>query len=110
MPSAAIPLLDLNASALSVVIHARQVSCRESLAATLARIDQLNPRFNAIVSRVDGDAVMAQADICNCELAVGQSRGAGEPGLDARFSHGDQGPGGHRQRCAGTSLRFCVSR
>lgn len=77
MPSAAIPLLDLNASALSVVIHARQVSCRESLAATLARIDQLNPRFNAIVSRVDGDAVMAQADICNCELAVGQSRGAG---------------------------------
>ena len=38
---------------LSRAIHARKVSCREVMQAYLAQIDRINPRVNAIVSRVD---------------------------------------------------------
>ena len=38
---------------LSRAIHARKVSCREAMQAYLAQIDRINPRVNAIVSRVD---------------------------------------------------------
>ncbi len=41
----------------------------------LDRIDRLNPRFNAIVSRVDPDRLLAQSDDCDRELAQGPSRG-----------------------------------
>ncbi|MEO6625437.1 MAG: amidase [Burkholderiaceae bacterium] len=69
------PLLDNSATALSEAIHAKYLSCRELMQATLEQIDSHNPRFNAIVSRLDSNAVLAQADVCDRELANGQSRG-----------------------------------
>jgi amidase len=69
------PLTDWTATQLSAAIHARQVSCREVMHATLARVDAVNPRFNAIVSRVDADALLAQADAHDAMLAQGESMG-----------------------------------
>lgn len=68
-------LTDLDATALSAAIHARQVSCREVMAAYLARIHRLNPAANAIVNLAPDDALLAQADAADAELARGQSRG-----------------------------------
>ncbi|MEO7547243.1 MAG: amidase [Ramlibacter sp.] len=65
----------LDASALSALIHAREVSCREVMHTYLARIHALNPRFNAIVNLAPDDALLAQADACDAELAQGHSRG-----------------------------------
>jgi amidase len=65
----------LDATALSEAIHARQVSCREVMSAQLARIHALNPSFNAIVNLAPDDALLAQADACDAEIAQGRSRG-----------------------------------
>jgi amidase len=43
-------ITDLPAHALSGAIRKRQVSCREVMRATLARIEAVNPLHNAIVS------------------------------------------------------------
>jgi amidase len=69
------PITALDASALSEAIHARQLSCREVMAAYLARIHRLNPRYTALVSLRPDDALLAEADACDAELARGQSRG-----------------------------------
>jgi amidase len=68
-------IIDWDAHRLSDEIHSRRVSCREVMAAYLARIHQLNPRFNAIVNLADDDALLRQADVCDVELARGHSRG-----------------------------------
>ena len=69
------PITDLDADALSQAIHARQLSCREVMQATLARIHRLNPAANAIVNLAPDDTLLAQADVCDAELARGRSRG-----------------------------------
>jgi amidase len=66
---------ELSASDLSRAIAARQLSCRELMAATLTRIDAVNPAHNAIVSLRDGDALLREADARDAELARGASRG-----------------------------------
>ena len=68
-------LLDGSATALSRAIHARDVSCREVMRATLRRVDAVNPRFNAIVARVDEETLLAQADERDAQLAQGRSLG-----------------------------------
>jgi amidase len=68
-------LTDLDAHALSGAIHARRFSCRELMQATLARVHRLNPGANAIVNLAADDTLLAQADICDAELARGHSRG-----------------------------------
>lgn len=67
--------IDLSAAALSTAIHERQLSCREVMAAHLDRIDERNPRHNAIVSLRDRESLMAEASHCDDELAAGLSRG-----------------------------------
>jgi amidase len=67
--------LDLDAHQLSAALHAGALSCRELMAATLARIAALNPRFNAVVNLADGDDLLRQADAADAELAQGRSRG-----------------------------------
>lgn len=57
---------------LSRAVHSRQVSCREVMQATLSQVDRLNPQSNAIVSRVDSDALLAQADARDAQLARGE--------------------------------------
>ena len=68
-------ITDLSATALSVAIHAKRVSCREVMQATLARIAERNPAHNAIVSLRDGDELLREAEACDAELAHGASRG-----------------------------------
>jgi len=68
-------LTELSASALARAISAREVSCRELMQATLARIALVNPAHNAIVSLRDGDELLRDADACDAELARGASRG-----------------------------------
>jgi amidase len=68
-------LTDLSADDLSRAIHARAVSCREVMAAYLARIHRLNPALNAIVNLADDEVLLAQADQRDAELASGTSRG-----------------------------------
>ncbi|MDH4392021.1 MAG: amidase, partial [Aquabacterium sp.] len=68
-------LTDLDALALSLAIHTREVSCRAVMAAYLARIHRLNPTLNAIVNLAPDASLLAQADTCDAELAQGRSRG-----------------------------------
>lgn len=68
-------LTALSAEALSRAIHAREVSCREVMAAYLARIGRLNPHYNAIVSLRDADALLREADARDAQLARGESLG-----------------------------------
>ncbi len=69
------PIVALDAEALSRAIHARQVSCREVMQAYLGHIERYNPQVNALVSLRDGEALLAEADACDRELAAGRSRG-----------------------------------
>jgi len=66
-------LTELSASALARAIGAREVSCRELMHATLARIAAVNPIHNAIVSLRDVDALLREADARDAELARGRS-------------------------------------
>ncbi|MEP7299230.1 MAG: amidase [Burkholderiales bacterium] len=68
-------LTDLSASTLARAIAAREVSCRELMQATLARIAVVNPVHNAIVSLRDGDVLLREAEACDAELARGERRG-----------------------------------
>jgi amidase len=64
-------ITDLPAHALSDAIRKRQVSCREVMRATLARIEAVNPLHNAIVSLRDGDALLREADERDAQLKRG---------------------------------------
>ena len=68
-------ITDLSAAELSGAIHARDVSCREVMAAYLDRIDEQNPAVNAIVSRRERDELLAEAAACDEEIAHDLSRG-----------------------------------
>ncbi|MBY6028606.1 amidase [Halomonas sp. DP8Y7-1] len=68
-------LLSLSASELSRQLHAKELSCKDVMAAYLAHIDAANPVVNAIVSRRDPDLLMDEAGECDRELAAGRSRG-----------------------------------
>jgi amidase len=68
-------ILEMGAHALSRSIHSKQVSCREVMAATLARIAQVNPSVNAIVSLRDADELLQEAERYDALLAQGQSMG-----------------------------------
>jgi amidase len=73
--SSADAITELGGLALSAAIHAREVSCREVMAAYLDRIARLNPRVNAIVNQAPAETLLVQADACDAELARGASRG-----------------------------------
>ncbi len=57
------------------MIRERHVSSREVVTAFLDRIDRLNPRFNAIVSRVDRADALAEADAADRAVARGDRLG-----------------------------------
>ena len=69
------PITALDARELSRRIHAREVSCREVVAAYLARIAVLNPAHNAIVSLRTEDQLLAEADAADAALARGEDHG-----------------------------------
>lgn len=68
-------IVELDATALSQAIHAREVSCVQVLDAFLAQIERLNPIVNAIVAPVDPDVLRVQAAERDAQLAQGQSLG-----------------------------------
>lgn len=65
-------IVALDALALSRSIRAREVSCRDVMRAYLARIAQVNPGLNAIVSLEPEASLLAQADACDAMLARGE--------------------------------------
>ena len=60
---------------LAGMIARKEVSSREVVAAHLARIDDVNPRLNAIVRRLD-DSALAAADEADKAVAAGARLGA----------------------------------
>jgi len=68
-------LTELSALALSTAIRQREVSCVEVMQAYLSRIHRYNPVYNAIVSLVDDDELLAQARVADEELDRSEYRG-----------------------------------
>ncbi|HPL77776.1 MAG TPA: amidase [Burkholderiaceae bacterium] len=68
-------ITDLSASALSVAIHERRISCREVMQAYLERIQWVNPRFNAIINLQNPADLLQQADGRDVMMARGESMG-----------------------------------
>lgn len=69
-------ILAMTAVDLVAALRRRDVSSREVMAAHLARVDALNPKFNAIVSRVDGEQLLRDAAGQDEDAAKGRFRGA----------------------------------
>jgi len=68
-------VLDMNAVAIAQAIRRKDLSARELMTAHLSRVDALNPRFNAIVSRIDAGAAMREAAAADRDAAAGRFRG-----------------------------------
>jgi amidase len=68
-------LWQLGALELAAAIRERQASSREVVEAHLARIDAVNPALNAVVRRLDDEA-LAAADVADKALAGGDDVGA----------------------------------
>ena len=68
-------ITSLNALPLSQALHRSDISCRELMLATLARIEKINPHFNALVNLAPAETLLRQADERDAELARGASRG-----------------------------------
>jgi len=68
-------LLDLDATELSRRIARRELSCQEVMAASLERIERLNPQFNAIVSLRERGPLLAEAAAHDAMLARGERLG-----------------------------------
>ncbi|WP_207623890.1 amidase [Rhodobacter calidifons] len=68
------------AATLAALVRSRQISAEEATRATLARIDRLNPGLNAIVQRMD-DQALAAARAIDARFARGEDPGplAGVP-------------------------------
>ncbi|MEH3148378.1 MAG: amidase [Methylobacterium frigidaeris] len=68
-------LVMMRAGELAAAIRTRQVSAREAMQAHLDRIARLNPAVNAVVALRDPDALLAEADEADRDLAAGRLRG-----------------------------------
>ena len=68
-------IVDLSAIELSKAIHVKEVSCVEVMNAYLDQIDRLNPKVNAIVSRVDRTNLLEQASKADIKLKNQQAIG-----------------------------------
>ncbi|MFN6993839.1 MAG: amidase [Aquincola tertiaricarbonis] len=60
---------------LAQAIRAREVSCREVMAACLAQVERFNPQANAIVSLQPAEQLLARADERDAQLARGECMG-----------------------------------
>lgn len=69
------PLHAQSALDLSRALRAGAVSARALMEATLARLDAVNPRVNAVVSRRPDEELLAEAEAADADLAAGRWRG-----------------------------------
>ena len=67
-------LIYSSAKSIAAAIREKQVSCKEVLEAHLRRIDEVNPRLNAVV-QLALDRARAEAEQADRALAMGQSLG-----------------------------------
>ena len=65
----------MTATEMAQRIRARELSCREVMQAHLARIDRINPKVNAIVTRIPPEQALAAADTADKALALGENTG-----------------------------------
>ena len=63
-------ITDLSASGLSAAIREQQVSCVEVMRAYLDRIHRYNPVYNAVVSMLNDDECLRQAELADQALAA----------------------------------------
>jgi len=68
-------VVEMGAREMVAALRRRDLSSREVMAAHLAQVDRLNPRFHAIVSRVDGEALLKQAAALDEDAAAGRFHG-----------------------------------
>ncbi len=68
-------IVDFDGLTLSRAIHGREVSCHEVMQAYLNHIALYNPVYNAIVSMVDDQSLLRQAQSTDEELAAGIDKG-----------------------------------
>jgi amidase len=73
--SNASPIVMMDAVDLSARIRGRQISCHDVMVAYLDHIDTHNAAVNAIVSRVDREALLAAATASDADIAKGQYKG-----------------------------------
>lgn len=66
------PITEMSAIELRGAIRTRRVSCREVMWAFLTRIEAVNPSFNAIVSLVPPEQLLAQAERADTALDRGE--------------------------------------
>jgi len=67
-------LWELDATELAHLIRTGRASAREAVESTLARLDAVNPAINAVVRRLDGEA-LAAADAADAARARGDALG-----------------------------------
>jgi amidase len=65
----------MSARELAGLVRRRKLSARELMAAHLHQIEQLNPKLNAIVAKLDDDECLALADAADDALATGEEVG-----------------------------------
>jgi len=75
MADSATNITALTAGDLSRLIHLRQVSCVEVMAAYLAQIERHNGQVNALVNLRPADVLLDEAAVLDAEMANGQDRG-----------------------------------
>ena len=68
-------ITDLPAHELAAAIRRRELSCRELMQATLARIEAVNPEHNAIVSLREPELLLREADERDAQLVSAQAHG-----------------------------------
>ena len=73
--STPVDITDFTAMQLSAAIKSRQVSCVEVMQSYLERIERYNPVYNAIVSQVNVDDLITQAQVADAELSNGKYHG-----------------------------------
>src|SRR5687767_1528625 len=76
MSSSALPeLCFMSARELAALVQTRQISARDVMQAHLDRIARINPRVNAIVSKLQDEACLALTDDADRRLARGDAVG-----------------------------------
>jgi amidase len=75
LPNSVSGLVLMDALALSKAIGAKEVSCREVMAAFLDQIERFNTKVNAIISLEPREALLREAEGRDRELAQGRRRG-----------------------------------
>ena len=68
-------IINLPAYQLSAQIHSREVSCVEVMNAYLDRIDEVNPKVNAVVNLQERHGLVKQSEVKDAQLKDGKSNG-----------------------------------